>query len=131
MLCGYVWTPKNAIEILVHCNVIIVRNIWSTWSTWSQTTNSGPCPDTRTRTRSCVADPSVIGVNATQPVCVGTCSLDFTESEPQRVDTPRCPGNGGGNGGVNGTLATNTGMFHVTKHGLITIISMLQYVIYR
>ena len=53
-----------------------------------------------------MADPSVIGVNATRPVCDGTCSLDFTESEPQRVDTPRCPGNGG----VNGTLATNTGI---------------------
>ena len=114
MLCGYVWTPINAFEILIHCNVIIVRNIWSTWSAWSQVTNSGPCPDTRTRTRSCVADPSVVGVNTTQ--CVGTCSLNFTESEPQRVDTPRCA--------VNGTLATNTGKTTVT-----TIINMLQYVI--
>ena len=55
-----------------------------------------------------MADPSIMGVNATQPVCVGTCSLNFTESEPQRVDTPRCA--------VNQTLATNTGMSHVTKH---------------
>ena len=42
----------------------IVHNIWSTaWSTWSQPTTTGPCPATRTRTRNCVADPSVAGVN--------------------------------------------------------------------
>ena len=66
-----------------------------------------------------MADPSVIVVNAIRPVCDGTCSLDFTESEPQQVDTLRCA--------VNRTLATNTGMFHVTKHipiyGLISCIN--------
>ena len=55
-----------------------------------------------------MADLSVIGVNATQPVCDGTCSLsDTDQSENQRVDTSRCA--------ANGTLATNTGMFHVSK----------------
>ena len=80
----------------------IVRNIWAAWSAWGQTTNSGRCPDTRTRTRSCVVDPSVIGVNATQPVCDATCSLsDTDQSQNQRVDTPRCAVN-----------ATNSCMFH-------------------
>ena len=53
-----------------------------------------------------MVDPSLIGVNAT--VCDGTCSLsDTDQSQNQRVDTPRCA--------VNGTLATNSGMFHVSK----------------
>ena len=51
-----------------------------------------------------MADPSVVGVNATQPVCDGTCNLsDTDQSENQRVVTSRCA--------VNGTL----GMFHVSK----------------
>ena len=71
----------------------IVRNIWAAWSAWGQTTNSGQCPDTRTRTRSCVVDANVIGVNARQPVCDATCSLsDTDQSETQLVDTPRCAG---------------------------------------
>ena len=60
------------------------------WSTWSQPTTTGLCPATRTRTRSCVADPSVT-VNASQPSCEGTCTLNsMDQPDVQRVDTPRC-----------------------------------------
>ena len=58
-----------------------------------------------------MADPSVVGVNVSQPVCDGTCSLSSAnQSDTQQIDTQRCAAIN-----INSTLATNTGKFHITK----------------
>ena len=52
-----------------------------------------------------MTDQSVAGVNVTQPVCDGTCTVNVEQPETQQVHTQRCA--------INGTLATNTGMFKI------------------
>ena len=99
MLCGYVSLRNNIIRISIIFHT--VRNVWSTWTDWSQATNSGPCPDTRTRTRSCVADTNMTG----QPDCDGTCTLNKEQPERQQVATRRCD--------EIGNLATSTGEFFI------------------
>ena len=81
--------------------------MWGEWSNWSQLTSQ--CPATRTRTRNCVADPSMAGVNVSQPLCNGTCPLNVDQLELEQVNTPRCD-----NG--DGDTLTTTSMFHKTTH---------------
>ena len=82
-----------------------VSNVWSTWTGWSQATNIGPCPDTRTRTRLCLADTNMTGMYPGQPDCDGTCTLNKEQPERQPVATRRCD--------EIGNLATSTGEFFI------------------
>ena len=86
-----------------------VHNIWSMWTTWSQPTATGSCPATRTRMRNCEVDPSIAGMNASQPACDGSCTVNTRDQLTQPVNTQRCGTD------INGTLATTTGMFNVLQ----------------
>ena len=67
-----------------------VSNVWSTWTSWSQATNSGPCPDTRTRTRLCLANTTATDMYPGQPDCDGMCTLTTEEPQTQGILTSRC-----------------------------------------
>ena len=96
-----------------------VSNVWSTWSSWSQATNNGPCPDTRTRIRSCEADTSVTGMYPGQPDCDGTCIMNIEQPERQEVNTARCAGSS--NPAGDEPLPTSTSKFLIYPKILRTV----------